>query len=29
MLTVIFCIAIVVCAAAYTWTQDAKAGVNR
>lgn len=29
MLAIILCIAIVVGAAAFTWMQDAKAGVNR
>lgn len=29
MLTVVLCAAIVLVAAAYTWAQDAKAGVNR
>ena len=29
MLTIIFCVAIVVAGAAFTWAQDAKNGVNR
>lgn len=29
MLVVIFCVAIVIAGAAFTWAQDAKNGVNR